>query len=554
MSTNADSRHLRHGARRATRTALAALATGALLLGACTDADDDTDAAGAAAGDADAVATGSGDTEALLGTWASPQAREMTFADDGSFTVTEGGDVLAEGTYTATPTTIELVPGSGAIACDEAGTYEWEVDGDTLTFALVEDPCAGRVEGLDGVPRERVETGSTPDAAGPEPIVGEFRPVDPGVWAIDTLGIPLELELTGQWSVQPNRAGVTVLTAPGSQGPADRDVVFFRPTGLVEPDRVNDSPDGFRSQEGWPLSDIDGWLDEVIPGLVDGEPVDTTLGGREAVRFDVEPADDFPCGPAACAGFITIDLEENTFFEPGQRRTIWWVDGGAHEPLVVMVGRDAGDTEWLATAETLLDTVELGEPGPHPIDARDDDADPVSQGEPGDVSAGQTVETPRLGGLRFVAPDDEFVYQAPGLVSLGEAPVVIDLVAVVETLDGEPIESVDTVVSLIEEASVTFDQAGTSTIAGHEARAVDFTAERTGEPRPDDAVFRFESGGVGGWGPIGVGRAWVSETPRGLLLYSVTVLVPGEADLAEAIADAETFLDTLELVDGETAS
>lgn len=175
----------------------------------------------------------------------------------------------------------------------------------------------------------------------------------------------------------------------------------------------------------------------------------------------------------------------------------------------------------------------------------------MSLGQPGTVSAGDTVETPRLGGLRFVVPEDRFIYQAPGLVMIdhGGLPAATDIVPVVETLDGEPIDSIDTVVSLIDEAAVTLDEADPTTIAGHDARVLDFTAEREGEPRPEDAVFRFEEGGVGGWGPIGEGRAWLLDTPRGILLFSAGVFRPGAVDLAEVIAEAETIFATLKLIE-----
>lgn len=369
--------------RSVTRAMLAALAAGALVLSACSDGDDDTedadpaseqdaaDTAGTSAGNGDGGAGSSADgADALVGTWSPPSGREQTFTADGEFFVAADGEVLAEGTWTATPTTVELVPGSGAIACDQPGSYEWEVEGDTLTFTVVEDPCTGRREGMNGVPRQRVETTSTSSAADSGTIEGEFHAVDPGVRTIDTLGVPLELELTGEWWVQPNHDGFTVVTHPDSRGPGDRDVVFIRPTALVEPDRLNDSAEDVRAQDGWPLPDIDGWLERVPPGLVDGEPVDTTLGGRDAIRFDVEPTNDFDCGPDGCAGFVTNDWMDNIVFEHWQRWTVWWVDGGDHDPLVVLVGRDPEDTEWLGTAEALLATVELGEPGPHPAGER----------------------------------------------------------------------------------------------------------------------------------------------------------------------------------------
>lgn len=182
--------------------------------------------------------------------------------------------------------------------------------------------------------------------------------------------------------------------------------------------------------------------------------------------------------------------------------------------------------------------------------AEDGDEDPVSLGLPGEVSAGDTVETPILGGLRFVVPEDRSIYQAPGLIVIEPSGLAsIDLVPAVETLEGESIDSVDAVVSLIAEAPTTLDEADPTTIAGHEARVFDFVSEHRGAPRPDHAVFRIAEGAVGGWGPVGEGRAWLMDTPRGILLFSAQVFVPGEEDLAELIIEAETIFATLELVE-----
>lgn len=179
MSTDPAPRRPSSGTDRVTRSAvtvLAALVTGALLLGAC--GDDDTDDAGAASqqsGETTTSADAPGDTAspsttladpepivdqhpALVGTWAVPDsARTQTFTADGEHFVSQDGEVLAEGTWTSTSTTIEIVPGSGPIACAQAGTYEWEVENDTLTLTAVDDECPDRKAGLDGVPRERVE-------------------------------------------------------------------------------------------------------------------------------------------------------------------------------------------------------------------------------------------------------------------------------------------------------------------------------------------------------------------------------------------------------------
>ena len=71
--------------------------------------------------------------------------------------VSENGAVLAEGTYGATSTTVQIIPIGGAIACSETGTYQWEVEDDTLTLTVISDECLDRKSGLDGVPRKRVQ-------------------------------------------------------------------------------------------------------------------------------------------------------------------------------------------------------------------------------------------------------------------------------------------------------------------------------------------------------------------------------------------------------------
>lgn len=340
--------HVRRSTRPVVRASLAILAAGALLLGACGDDDADATAGSTTttAADNGEGSSSASDAEALVGSWAHPEnGRTNTFTADGEYFVSDGEEVLAEGTYTATSTTVEFVGETGPIACEETGTYEWEVEDDTLTLTVVEDDCTGRRSGLDGVTRERVETVPAPTGAG----------------------------LTGDEKQLP-------------QGPSE-------------------------------------------------------------------------------------------------------------------------------------------------------------------VSAGDTLATSNLGGLRFVAPEDRTVYQAPGFIVIGDEPAVIDLVSVVETLDGEPIDSVDTVVALIEEATVTLDEAVPTIIAGHEARVFDFTAAPERQPRPEWAVFRFEQGGVGGWGPVGEGRVWLLDTPRGILLLGAAVLEPGQADLADVIAEAETIFATLELVE-----
>lgn len=219
--------------------------------------------------------------------------------------------------------------------------------------------------------------------------------------------------------------------------------------------------------------------------------------------------------------------------------------------LALLVAACSSDTattkdsaETVTTTVASPDTTAVSENG---------DEDPVSLGLPGEVAAGDTVETPNLGGLRFIVPEDRFIHQSPGFVVIEQRglPVEILLVRVVESPAGEPIDSVDAVIALIDEATRTLDELDPTTIAGLEARVLDFTAEPNPSPRPADAIFRTVEDGVGGWGPGAEGRVWLLDTPRGIMLFSAGVPEPGAVDLVDVIAEAEAIFATLELATAE---
>lgn len=203
----------------------------------------------------------------------------------------------------------------------------------------------------------------------------------------------------------------------------------------------------------------------------------------------------------------------------------------------------ARDEDATTTTAATPETTAAGEDG---------DVDPLSQGLPGEVAALDTVETPNLGGLRFIVPEDRFIHQSPGFLVIQPTELAeILLVRVVESPAGEPIGSVDAVIALIDDATRTLDELDPATIAGLEARVLDFTAEPNLSPRPEDAIFRTVEDGVGGWGPGAEGRVWLLDTPRGIMLFNAQVLEPRPADLADVIAEAETIFATLELATPE---
>lgn len=141
-----------------TRTVLASLVFGAAALGACGDDDSTSETITPTTTAPEATTTSTPvESPSLVGTWAHPDnGRENTFAADGTYQVSQDGEILAEGSWTATATTVEIIPAAGAIACDQIGTYEWVVEDGTLTLTVVDDECPGRRSGLDGVVRQLV--------------------------------------------------------------------------------------------------------------------------------------------------------------------------------------------------------------------------------------------------------------------------------------------------------------------------------------------------------------------------------------------------------------
>lgn len=201
---------------------------------------------------------------------------------------------------------------------------------------------------------ESADTTAVEDAGGVLDLA--FDVVPEGMWRVETLGTPFDIQIEGDWFVQPNESGWTVLTAPGSGGPGDRDVVFIRPTALSDP------TDPSASGETWPVDDIQGWLEAIVDGVVVTEPVDAEVGGAEGIVFEVELAD----------GSDRVEFVENSdvsgkAFDPGHRYIVYWLHQGDHEPIAIIVGAHSSDIDdWAPTAESLLANVIFDEPSPHP--------------------------------------------------------------------------------------------------------------------------------------------------------------------------------------------
>ena len=230
-------------------------------------------------------------------------------------------------------------------------------------------------------PDTTATTAATGFAEDAELLTIEFSPVAPGTYRVDSLGTPFSVTVEGDWVMQPNQAGWTVFSAPESQRPSDRDVVFLRPTLLSDPTDPSSCCD-FTEGSGWPLDDIEGWIDNIVDGVVVSGPEEVEVGGRAAIAFDVEIADPAMCGadyegegvtgPPLCIGFIISNVEDDGeivgyAFEPGFHVRVYWVDQGDQPPVAILVGTPIDDTSFNAQADALLETVFFGDPQPHPV-------------------------------------------------------------------------------------------------------------------------------------------------------------------------------------------
>ncbi len=268
-------------------------------------------------------------------------------------------------------------------AADEVWQYSQQGDGLTpemigVLDQIVDDIEAGRIEIplAPTVPILLLDPDGN-EIDGPEDIADQFiepgvdglgGPIEPGTIGISALGTPLTLTFDDQWQSPLNAPGHTIF---GDRGPDfTGEVAFLRPHLLTDPAQPGAAAE---AQTPWPLDDIEGWLDNLIDGIVTAGPERVQIGGRDAVYFEAEITDRGVCGDFGyCAGFLvnTIDDQGNISgwaFQPGVHQQIWWIDQGDEPPLAIIVVTPSADRSFENQAATLLDTLVIGDPNPHPV-------------------------------------------------------------------------------------------------------------------------------------------------------------------------------------------
>ena len=334
------------------------------------------------------------------------------------------------------------------------------------------------------------------------------------------------------WWVQPNSFGHFVLTDEASQGPGDRDIVMIRPSNLSDPDQPG-AP--VEEQAGdWPLADIDGWLAALIPGVVDGEPVATTIGGLDAVQFDVSITDEVECGREVCVGFATNRLVNSLWFDRGTGYRVWWIDGGDESPIAIDIG-DGGDPEFIERAQAVLDTVTFESVGPNPIPS---EGNLWEFGIPSEAPAG-TVSLPVGPGVTFEMSESHFIGFRDELIAAVflDGPGESDIVFPDRAFDGEPLTTVDDVVAALErDENVTATVGGTREVDGYEATEVEVSNSAASGPTRPSPTLRWSDDPDEGWIAPPDGTVWVMETPHGIAAITAEWFEAFAAEPAQALA------------------
>ena len=387
-----------------------------------------------------------------------------------------------------------------------------------------------------------VASAESTEPGGQQLIVGDDQLISTGSYRSESTGVPFVFEVDREWTTFSVGPGHLVLADPDVR---DRGLSFIRPSELSSPSAPGESPE---AQLGWPIDDIEGWLENVIDGVFIGDVESVELGGRPAIRFTAEVTNNAACGQFGeyCAAFVTNHFSAGWTFELGFRSTVYWVDMGADlAPLAVLFGSRADDDNWQQIAEGLLGTLEFGEPGPHPVST-----DNVPLWEQGVNSAAPVPAGlrwfPTFGGFSFVLDEDRDIRQAGNyflVMGSGDSQGDVEIWRAQSGPGGNPIESTDDLVGVLELISDSVDEVGSSTHRLGEARQFDVRA--AGNTFDPDLSVQSEPGEL--WFTPSAARLWVFETDRGVIVVSAESFLQ-DFLLADMIELAErVILPTAEL-------
>lgn len=259
------------------------------------------------------------------------------------------GDVAA---FLATKEFIEdgFTPGVREIGLAEEA-FDFSTEGDGLTgtmIAQLESVASDIAEGRVGVPV--LPSGDL--LIVPRGDLDAFASFGTGTYTMEVLGTPVAFTVEGSWSTRWVVPGLFVISTRESSVPGDDDIVFVRPTNLI---------DHSTGEPTVAARDLDQWLDGAPDALVVSETVPTSVGGLDGVTFDAVVADDADCAVddrRDCIAFLTFGSEQ-AYFDKGILYRVAWLDH-PDGPIAIVAGTTESDPSWFDTARDVIDTVEFG--------------------------------------------------------------------------------------------------------------------------------------------------------------------------------------------------
>ena len=364
-------------------------------------------------------------------------------------------------------------------------------------------------------------TTSSPSGS-PESVVDDCLPVaaaadvkplslddlGPGEHSTDQLGTEVTFRLEETWGVPVSDPGSLVLQAYDPPVPFTRAVMMLREVELAG--------------AGDLTVDIDAFV-RTVPTVEATNQRDVTVGGSDATVVDLTATSE---EPLLLSGVGTIVLR------PTEIARLWVVDQGDQPPIVLFAPVGVDDTDWLATADAVVASIELGEPVSLPGSMADCSAEGFYTTT--DFTLGQFSVDQYMGA--------EGVEPMPGLVvfelpseSPGTPPAVV-FAGVTQTADGTALPDREAFLDEVVSRGGTVEPAGEIMLMGEQVTGYVTQNEALGRLSLQQGDGDPEEMLIGG---TPFGTDYLVDTEDGLMLVATA------AQTQEGQAEADLLLDLM---------
>ncbi len=379
--------------------------------------------------------------------------------------------------------------------------------------------------------------------------------LDAGVFTLEAGGTPFNIEVPDGWRLLENSSVLGVFAPTDSPDFFVNDVLVKRANALSNPDEAG----MFLHDQDAPfdVADIDAWIAAAPQEIFTAAPEATTFAGRDAVTFGVRIDDDSICqeGPVCLAFAGNVTAFDTYSFEPNVDYTVWVVDMGEFDPVLVLLSDNGNSPSITAQGRDVANSIVFDEPQPNPLPIVEA---PWEIGGRGEAEPG-VIEFPLAGGVAIDIPEASITGAGdPGVffVTMGTLPIPgdVELFSPVSDAFGNAIETAADFIAAGEVADFTATEVGTAETRLGSATVIDIEGGNFSggplltEPTPADVGIIAEAGSQLGWRAPTFGRAWLIESERGLIVFTAELFVGEREDLDPFIAYAESLLPSLRFV------